>query len=71
MSNQDNLLFSYRVFGFGDKSRIIIDQINSLEYPEVKAIHYTNQEVIPEEEDKMVILLNPSNKEIHSLSKSF
>lgn len=71
MNDQDNSLFSYRVFGFGDKSRITIDQINSLGYPGVKAIQYINQSVIPEEEDKMVILLNPSNKEIHSLSKSF
>ena len=71
MNDQDNSLFSYRVFGFGDKSRITIDQINSLGYPGVKAIQYTNQKVIPEEEDKMVLLINPSNKEIQSLSKSF
>ena len=71
MNDQDNSLFSYRVVGFGDKSRITIDQINSLGYPGVKAIQYTNQAVIPEEEDKMVILLNPSDKETHSLSKSF
>ena len=62
---------SFRVIGIGEETNGIISQVNSLGYPGVKAIQYTNQEVIPEEEDKMVILLNPSNKEIHSLSKSF
>ena len=40
MNDQENLLFSYRVFGFGDKSRIIIDQFNSLDYPSLNVIQY-------------------------------
>ena len=69
--DKKELPVSFRVIGIGEETNDIINQVNSLGYPGVKAIQYTNQEVIPEEEDKMVILLNPSNKEIHSLSKSF
>lgn len=62
---------SFRVIGIGEETNDIINQVNFLGYPGVKAIQYTNQLLIPEEEDKMVILLNPSNKEIYSLSRSF
>ena len=69
--DKKELPVSFRVIGIGEETNDIISQVNSLGYPEVKAIQYTNQEVIPEEKDKMVILINPSNKEIQSLSKSF
>ena len=62
---------SFRVIGFGEKSKILIPKINSLNYPGVKAFNHEDSEIVPEDEDLMVILLNPSNKDIQYFSKSF
>lgn len=62
---------SFRVIGFGERSKILINKINSLKYPSVRTFNYEESKIVPEEEDLMVILINPSNKDIQYFSKSF
>lgn len=69
--DKKELPVSFRIIGIGENSKNIINQINAEGYPDVKVIQLANETLFPEEEDKMVILINPSNKEIQSLSKSF
>ena len=59
-----------RIFGIGEESKDIIDQIKAENYPDVGAYYITNEIIFPED-DEMVIFINSSNKEINTLTKSF
>ena len=60
-----------RVFGMGKDSKEIIDQIKAENYPDINAIYLTKEIIAPDEDDEMVIFINPSNEEIKTMVKSF
>ena len=71
INDKIELPVSFRVFGIGDKTQSILDEINSWDYPGVKTLIWHEEEIIPSEEDEMVIFINPDNYDINALSKSF
>lgn len=62
---------SFRIIGFGEKTHNIINQIKTKNYSGVEASLYGSTALYPEEHDQMVILINPSQKDLTSLAKSF
>ena len=59
------------IIGFGEGTKNIIAQIKSKNYPGVQAFDFDSYDIFPEELYQMVILINPSPKDLNSLSKSF
>ena len=62
---------SYRVFGIGEKTSYIIDEINSWDLPGIKTIIFGEEEISPSDEDEMVIFINPDNYDISLMTQSF
>lgn len=69
--SKEDVPVSYRVIGIGDKSLPIIHEINSVGYPGVKTLLDKGDIIIPTDEDKMVIIINPENINSNILSKAF
>ena len=65
------LLVSFRVFGIGEKTLPILNEIDSWGYQGVKTIIFGKEEISPSEEDEMVIFINPDNYDISLMTQSF
>lgn len=62
---------SFRVFGIGEKTLPILNEIDSWGYQGVKTIIFGKEEISPSEEDEMVIFINPDNYDISLMTQSF
>ncbi|MCH5234107.1 MAG: hypothetical protein J1E16_02345 [Muribaculaceae bacterium] len=62
---------SFRVFGIGEKTLSILNEIDSWGYQGVKTIIFGKEEISPSEEDEMVIFINPDNYDISLLTQLF